>query len=70
MKGKLIKDQVEFFMKEELKCHVKLKDGTFINGLISHKVRDNFYWFKEDVLGDIVLFSNNIDKINIYRKKD
>jgi len=58
-----IKDKVNFFIDEQVKVHVKLKDKTFLNGIILKKLREdpsNVYWFKDNKFGEVYLFLKDI----------
>ncbi len=64
----MIREKVEFYMDNEVKVHVDLTDGTFLNGLIIKKLKDNVYWLEERKLGQVFLFLKDIDKINEFRE--
>lgn len=65
-----IRDKVEFYMDNNIKIHVSLKDGAFLNGVVLKKLRENVYWVKEDKLGQVFLFLRDIDRIKEFKEKE
>ena len=62
------KEMIEFFLKNQVKVHVDLLDGTFLNGIIVSQIEENIYLLDEVKLGKIYLFVNQIKNIEQYRR--
>ncbi|MBP92509.1 MAG: hypothetical protein CMC55_00140 [Flavobacteriaceae bacterium] len=67
--SEVIREKVDFFMKSKVKVHIDLDDGTFLNGHILKKSRDNIYWLNERKLGNIFLFVKDIKNIREYKER-
>lgn len=65
-----IKEKVDFFMQEQIKIHVELKDRTFLNGFIDRKSKENVYWFIDNKLSGIFLFIRDIYDIDQFKEKE
>lgn len=64
-----MREQVEFYLENNIKIHADLKDGTYLNGLLIKKTKENIYWLEEVKLGKVFLFLKTIRKINEYKPK-
>lgn len=60
---------IEFFLKEKVKVHIDLEDGTFLNGFFIREVKKGLYILKEDKLGEVYVFVKQIYKLFQYREK-
>ncbi len=58
-----IKEKLDFFLAEKVEIHVKLKDKTFLNGLIDRKLRKGVYWFVDRKLKGVYLFLQDIYEV-------
>ena len=65
-----LNDRIEVFLHGKIKVHIDLYDGTFLNGFITKKVKENVYWMIEDKLGEIFLFAKDIDRIQVNMKRE
>lgn len=67
---RMIKEKIDFFMAEKVKVHIKLKDKTFLNGIILKETsRDGVYWLQESKLGEIALFLSQVHDLMEYGKE-
>lgn len=55
-----INDKINFFMEQNVPVHIKLKDKTFLNGVLVKKLKDNVYWVEERKLGEVFLFASDV----------
>jgi len=55
-----LNEQLRFFLENNIKIHVDLKDGIFLNGFILKESKENIWWINEDKLGEIFLFTKSI----------
>ena len=58
-----LNEQLKFFLDNNIKIHVDLKDGIFLNGFVLKESKENVWWIKEDKLGGIFLFTKSIAKL-------
>jgi len=63
-----VKEKLDFFMQERVSVHVKLKNLTFVNGIILRQIKENVYWLKENKLGEIFLFIKDIFDVDEFRE--
>ena len=63
-------EKIEFFLDNNIKVHIDLLDGTFLNGRLIKKVKGNIYWLEEDKLGEVFVFSKDINRIQQNFKKE
>ena len=61
-----IKEKLDFFMEQKVKVHVKLIDKTFLNGIITKKLKEGCYWFVDKVFNGVYLFSKDVYEVNGY----
>ena len=47
-----LNEQLKFFLDNNIKIHVDLKDGIFLNGFVLKESKENVWWIKEDKLGE------------------
>ena len=66
---KRIVQKIEFYYGERLKCHIDKFSGEWLNGYFDRKATDEVWVFKEDKLGEIRVFVNDIADINDFRPK-
>jgi hypothetical protein len=59
----LMNEKLQFFLDNKTKVHIDLKDGTFLNGFILKKIRDDVWWLEEDKIGEVFVFLGDIEKI-------
>jgi pimeloyl-CoA synthetase len=60
------KEKLEFFLAEKVKVHVERLDRRFWNGYVIGKKSDKIFTFKEDMLGEKLLFVADIWEVNEY----
>ena len=65
-----LKEKLDFFMDEEVKVHVKLRDKTFLNGFIKSKIRDGVYWFEDRVLEGVYIFLKDVYEVHKFDDKE
>jgi hypothetical protein len=58
-----LNEQLKFFLDNNIKFHVDLKDGIFLNGFVLEKSKENVWRIKEDKLGEVFLFTKSIFKL-------
>ena len=58
-----LNEQLRFFCDNNIKIHVDLKDGIFLNGFVLKESKENVWWIKEDKLNEIILFTKSIAKL-------
>ena len=63
-------DKIEFFLDNKIKVHIDLLDGTFLNGRLIKKIKENVYWLEEDKLGEVFIFLKDISKIQQNFKRE
>lgn len=63
-----IREKVDFFLNSNIKVHIDLTDGTFLNGIIIKKTKEDVYWLEERKLGRVFLFVREIKTIQEYRE--
>jgi len=66
MTQEMIKEKIDFFMCEKVRVHIKLKDKTFLNGIIEKELKDGVYWFIDDKLKGVYLFLKDIYNVGKY----
>lgn len=59
-----MKKRIEYFSEEKRKIHISLKNGKFYNGYIK-EIRLDFIIFKDQVLGEIPIWFNEINEDGI-----
>jgi len=62
------KTKVEFYMREQIKCHVDKIDKFFYNGFILKKIEEEVYLIKDDILGEQHLFLEEVYKVDSFRQ--
>lgn len=55
-----IKEKLDFFMEERIVIHIKLKDKTFLNGIIIKRLKQGVYWFEDKKIGEVFLFLKDV----------
>ena len=63
----IIKNKIEFFLKEKIKAHIDLTDRSWLNGFFIKKFDGDFYLFKDNVLGEQHLSLDEIKDISTFR---
>jgi len=63
-------EKIEFFLDNKIKIHIDLRDGTFLNGYLIKKIKDDVYWLNEDKLGEIFLFVKDIFRLQQNLKRE
>ena len=63
-----IKEKVKFFCNEKCKVHISRFDKTYWRGFVLNKKADGVWNFKEDKLGDCLLFVADIHDVNLFRE--
>jgi len=66
---KNLNERLDFFMKEKLKVHIDLTDGTFLNGFVIKNSKENVWVMLEDKLGEVLVFVKDIKKLQQFRKE-
>lgn len=56
-------ERIDFFLENNIKVHIDLTDGTFLNGFLIKKVKENVYLLQEDKLGQVFVFSKSINTL-------
>ena len=67
MNEELIK-RAAYFFKDKLLVHIKLKSGTFYNGLIK-KFHEEFIIFEDRVSGELPIYFSEIERIERFNEK-
>lgn len=64
-------ERLNFFLENQIKTHIDLNDGSFLNGFIIKNSNNNknVWWIMEDKLGEVVLFSKDIVVLQQWRGK-
>ena len=62
-----LNEKLQFFLENKTKIHVDLLDGTFLNGFLLKKVKDNIWYLHEDKLGAVFLFTKDIERLQQFR---
>ena len=65
---KRIKGKLDFFLEEKCHVHITKFDRRFWNGYIISKKNPDVYNFKEDKLGDCLLFVSDIFNVDIFNE--
>ena len=63
----VIKKQVQVYFEKNIPIHLELKDGHFYNGRIT-LVSSDYFMLDEKLLGDMPVFYQLIDKLEVYEK--
>jgi len=63
-----IKGKLDFFLEEKCPVHICRFDRRFWNGFITGKKNEDVYEFKEDKLGDCLLFVADVYSVDIKRE--
>lgn len=53
-------EKLDIFLNNKIKIHIDLHDGTFLNGIIIKKVKENIWLILEDKLGEVFVFVKDI----------
>lgn len=64
-----IKDKLDFFYHEKCKVHVSRFDGMFWRGFINGKKSEYVFEFKEDKLGETLLFVVDVRDVDLFREE-
>lgn len=67
MNEKNLKDKLDFFFQEKIKVHIDLKNGTFLNGSITKKSKENVWELEEKKIGKVYIFLKDISKVEQFR---
>jgi len=59
--------KIEFFMSEQIKVHVDKTDKSWLNGIFLEQLRKDVYLFKDDVLGELHIFLEEVYKVDNFR---
>jgi hypothetical protein len=62
-------EKLDFFFKNKIKVHIDLKDGTFFNGILLKKVREDVWWMEEDKLGEVFVFLGDVKNLQQFREE-
>jgi len=65
-----LNEKLQFFLDNKTKIHIDLKDGTFLNGFLLKKYREDVWWLEEDKLGEVFVFIGDIKKLQQNFKKE
>ena len=65
-----VKEKLQFFLSNKIKAHIDKYDESFLNGFIIKKIDSSVYKFKDDVLGEVLLFVSEIYRIMEFREKE
>lgn len=65
-----IKKKISFFKQNNIRVHIKKKDGMFYNGIIIKEPDKGIYEFEDRKLGLIYIFLGEIEKLEEYRGED
>lgn len=64
----MIREKIDFFMEHKILIHIDLNDGTFLNGILIRKSRENVYVLKEKKFDEVFLFLRDIKRLNEFRE--
>jgi len=53
-------EKLNIFLNNKIKVHIDLNDGTFLNGFVIKKVKENIWLILEDKLGEVFVFIRDI----------
>ena len=67
MNDRNLNEKLDFYMREKVKIHIDLLDGTFLNGFIIKNSKENVWWMQEDKLGQVFVFVKDISRLNQFR---
>ena len=59
--------KIEFFLSERIKVHVDKTDKSWLNGIFLKQLNDDMYLFKDDVLGELHIFIEEVNKVDNFR---
>jgi len=62
------KSKIKFFLREQLKAHLDLKNGTFLNGIFIKEFDGDIYLFDDAVLGEQHITLDEVRTINTFRE--
>jgi hypothetical protein len=62
----MIKEKLDFYLKNKVMVHIELKDKRFLNARIIEKESDNVYIISERLYGLMHLFVNEVYRISEY----
>lgn len=63
-----IKEKLNFFYRENCKVHVSRFDKSFWRGYIISKKSDDVFNFRDDKLGECLLFVADVHDVNLFRE--
>lgn len=53
-------EKLNIFLNNKIRVHIDLFDGTFLNGTIIKKVKEDVWLILEDKLGEVFIFVRDI----------
>ena len=63
-------EKLQFFLEQQIKVHIDLSDGTYLNGTLIKKVKENVWIIFEDKLGNVFVFEKDISKLQQFREDE
>ncbi len=63
-------DKLDFFMREKVKIHIDLLDGTFLNGFVLKNSKENVWVITEDKLGNVFVFVREISRLQQFHRSE
>jgi hypothetical protein len=64
-----LNERLQFFLENNIKIHIDLFDGIFLNGFLIKNAKENVWLLQEEKLGEIILFTKSIAKLQQYLEK-
>lgn len=65
-----MKEKVNFFYREKCRVHVSKINKRFWRGIITNKKSEDVFEFRDDMLGNCLLFISDIYDINLLREAE
>ena len=59
--------KIDFFMNEQVKVHIDKTDKSWLNGIFLKQLEKDVYLFKDDVLGELHIFLEEVHKVDNFR---
>ena len=67
MNEQALNDKLDFYKEENIKIHIDLTDGTFLNGFIVDNPKENVWVIVEDKLGRVFVFIRDVSRLQQFR---
>lgn len=62
-------ERLQFFLDNNIKVHIDLFDGIFLNGFIVRNSKENVWIMNEEKLGEMILFTKSIAKLQQFMER-